>query len=165
MPDALAQHNPTIQCHLRSLIPATAPQKKCQVHINVKPCLGKHNFMILDLLHVWSSDLDFRSKLTKMNRWFLMDWWNGNSDVDISKLFQASSFEVTCLRATFQKYLSSLTLWVRWKELPDESRNIPPLGSGSRSACAGCCWRSDKRPFYPVNTRRQCYYTHYYNHK
>lgn len=24
MPDALTQHNPTIQCHLRSLIPATA---------------------------------------------------------------------------------------------------------------------------------------------
>ncbi len=98
----------------------------------------QENKTILDLFHVWSSDLDFRSKL--------MEWkqWHG-----YFKPFPST---------TFQKYLSSLTLWVRWKELPDESRNIPPLGCGSRSACAGCCWRSDKRPFYPVNTHGQCCY-------
>lgn len=35
VPDALTQHNPTIQCHLRGLIPATTSQEKCHVHTHI----------------------------------------------------------------------------------------------------------------------------------
>lgn len=35
VPDALAQHNPTIQSHLRRLIPAVVPKKKCLALVNI----------------------------------------------------------------------------------------------------------------------------------